>query len=88
MAESSSEQMLERIKQEVDGLSTDEQLRLVTYLVERARTSLPSPPVVRKWRDLRGMYLHPMLGEDAQAWVTRTRQNADDRRKQSPDTDK
>lgn len=85
MPELSSERTLERIKQQADGLSADEQLRLAAYLVERARTSLPAA-VERKWSDLRGLYSHPMLGEDAQAWVTRTREDADNRRNQSPDT--
>jgi hypothetical protein len=85
MPEPSSARTLERIMQQVDVLSADEQLRLAAYLVERARVSLPAA-VARKWSDLRGLYSHPMLGEDAQAWVARTRKDADDHRNQSPDT--
>ena len=69
MPEQSSEQVLERIKQEADGLSADEQLRLASYLVERARSLLPAVQTGRKWRDLRGLYKVPMVGEDAQAWL-------------------
>lgn len=82
MADQSSEQVLERIKQEADALNADEQLRLAAYLVERARSLLPEAQAGRKWRDLRGLYRHPMLGEDAQAWVTRTREDADNQREQ------
>lgn len=85
MPEPSSEQTLARIKQQADVLSADEQLRLAAYLVERARSSIPAA-VERKWSDLRGLYSHPMLGEDAQSWVTRTREEADNRHHQSPDT--
>ena len=83
MPAQSSEQVLERIKQEVDGLNADEQLRLASYLVDRARSMLPVVQMGRKWRDLRGLYTHPMVDEDAQAWGTRNREDADDQRKRS-----
>ena len=89
MAEPTSERTLERIKQQAEGLSADEQLLLAAYLVERARTSLPTAlPTTdgRKWSDLRGRYAHPMLGEEAQDWVTRTRADADNLRNPPQDT--
>jgi predicted DNA-binding antitoxin AbrB/MazE fold protein len=33
----------------------------------------------RLWREIRGSAASPLLGEDAQAWVSRTRQESDDR---------
>lgn len=32
------------------------------------------------WSPAAGMFAYPMLGEDAQAWVTRTRREADEHR--------
>ncbi len=66
--------------QEVKSLSTDEQLRLAAYLVEQAREAY-TPAPRRKWRDIQGSIPAAALGEDAQAWVSRTRQEADERRR-------
>jgi hypothetical protein len=32
------------------------------------------------WRDIRGIVPYPLCGEDAQAWVTRTRREGDEHR--------
>lgn len=32
------------------------------------------------WSQAAGMFAYPMLGEDAQAWITRTRREADEHR--------
>jgi len=69
----------ELIKQ-VDTLEVDEQLRLATYLLERARQEVAQATTAYKWRDLCGRYTYPMLGEDAQAWVARTRRESDEQR--------
>ncbi len=38
------------------------------------------PPAHRRvWREIRGSVASPLLGEDAQAWVSRTRHESDDR---------
>ncbi|MDB9305083.1 hypothetical protein PN488_11955 [Nodularia spumigena CS-591/12] len=34
----------------------------------------------RKWSDLKGMADYPLLGEDAQQWVSQTRREADEHR--------
>jgi hypothetical protein len=34
----------------------------------------------RLWREIRGIVAYPMCGEDAQAWVSRTRGEADEQR--------
>ncbi len=34
----------------------------------------------RAWRDIRGSVAYPLLGEDAQVWVSQGRQEADARR--------
>ena len=68
-----STQLLDSLLKQIDLLTADEQLRLVSYAAEKAR---------RKWRDVRGLLPYPALGEDAQAWVTRTRREGDEHREQ------
>lgn len=65
-----------------DKLTLDEQLRLIAYLVERARTVRQASIVRRRWRELRGLARYPLTGEDAQAWVSRERREADEIRGQ------
>ncbi len=75
-----SAQLLEKLIQETDGLSVQEKLRLAAYLVENASLDLPPPSRRRKWREIRGMARPSLFGEDAQAWVSRTRREADEER--------
>lgn len=74
---------LERLLEQVDALTADEQLRLAGYLVERARGICRAIQPGRKWRTLRGIVCYPILGEDAQTWVSRTRREADEQREQA-----
>jgi len=39
----------------------------------------------RKWREIRGIVQSPLMGEDAQTWVSRTRQAGDQQREQQFD---
>jgi hypothetical protein len=43
-----------------------------------------APPVQtprrRSWREVRGSVSYPLCGEDAQAWVSRSRQESDEQR--------
>lgn len=72
----------DELLKQVDTLQIEEQLRLATYLVERARQAMTREKPEYKWRDICGLYTYPMLGEDAQAWVTRTRREWEDREAQ------
>jgi pyruvate-formate lyase-activating enzyme len=67
-----STETLHNLIKMADSLTVEEQLRLARHLVEKARTRHPSTPR-RKWRELRGLARPSLLGEDAQAWVSRTR---------------
>jgi hypothetical protein len=50
-------------------------------LADTLLRDLASPPRPRRlWREIRGSVPHPLFGEDAQAWVSRTRREADDHR--------
>ncbi len=59
-----------------------ERERLATQLLNVKEASLGThqQPRRRLWREIRGIVAYPMCGEDAQAWVTRTRQEADEHR--------
>ena len=64
----------------VDLLTTDEQLLLAAHLVERARRSYPAAMPSRKWREIRGIAPYPLVGEDAQVWVSRSRREGAEHR--------
>ncbi len=75
-----SSKTLTDLLQQVNSLTTDEQLRLAAYLVERAREACPPLTRHRSWREMQGSVPGRALGEDAQEWVSRTRREADERR--------
>ena len=74
--------VFEYVASEADGLASDEQLRLIARLAERLATAGASQPVKSRprWEDFAGSSAAPMCGEDAQDWVTRTRQESDQQR--------
>lgn len=73
---------LQTIIEQVDQLPVATQLRLIAHLVKNVRQGHQAPVVRRSWRDIRGLFPYPMFGEDAQAWVSRTRQESDSQRMQ------
>jgi hypothetical protein len=77
-----SAQLLELLTEQSEHLTADEQLMLAMRLIERVRQGTPVQPKQRahKWSDMQGVFAHPLAGEDAQGWVTRTRQEGDERR--------
>ena len=64
---------VEQIVQQTEALSGDEQLALAAILIERVRRKAGSPAQTHRWLDVLGAAPYPLTGEDAQAWVTRTR---------------
>jgi hypothetical protein len=60
---------LDELIKKTDSLSHEDQLRLLEHL---SRTVAPGRRG-RRWREIRGAAPYPLLGEDAQAWVSRTR---------------
>lgn len=74
-----SAQLLDILFNQSERLSPDEQLALAARLIERARQGAP-PPQQPKWSDVCGLFPYPLAGEDAQAWVTRTRRAGDEQR--------
>lgn len=71
---------LQKIFSEIDQLTPQEQLTVMEYLVDRVRNHLAPSQPLRKWSDLKGMAPYPLLGEDAQEWVSRTRREGDEHR--------
>jgi type II secretory pathway pseudopilin PulG len=69
-----------KIMQQAEKLTADEQLELAAKLIEQARKGAATARPRRRWLELAGAATYPMLGEDAQAWVSRTRQEGDDER--------
>jgi hypothetical protein len=76
-----SAQLLDLLYSQSGRLTPDEQLALATRLIERARKGAPAP-LRHKWSEICGLFPYPLAGEDAQAWVSRTRRAGDDRREQ------
>jgi hypothetical protein len=72
-------------EQHIKLLPATERLRLLAIvaqaLAEHSLESAEQPPR-RQWREIRGMASYPLLGEDAQAWISRTRQEGDEKREQ------
>jgi hypothetical protein len=67
---------LDDLMREAAALTDDEKLRLAAALIEQARQGKMSTVSSVMWRDLRARLKAPALGEEAQAWVTRTRQES------------
>ena len=61
---------LQNIKQQINTLSLEEQLSLMTYLASTVRAAHRPR---RKWLEIGGIAPNLLDGEDAQEWVTRTR---------------
>ncbi|MBW4433196.1 MAG: hypothetical protein KME28_16090 [Pelatocladus maniniholoensis HA4357-MV3] len=71
---------LEKILSEIEQLTLEEQLAVMGHLVERVKKHITQAQPKRKWSDLKGMAPYPLLGEDAQEWVSRTRRFSDEHR--------
>lgn len=73
---------VEILVRQAETLSIDDQLLLLARLAENMRQQWQPPATRRKWSEIRGIVQAPMVGEDAQAWVSRTRQEGEQAREQ------
>jgi hypothetical protein len=73
---------LTELIEKVDALTAEDQLRLADHLVQRALQNLPTAQPRRKWREIRGLAKPSLFGEDAQAYISRTRREGDEQREQ------
>jgi len=71
---------LAEVMRRAEQLSPEDQQQLLAYLLDRTRAQDRPLARERKWSDIRGSVPYPALGEDAQAWVSRTRREADESR--------
>ncbi|MBI1784715.1 hypothetical protein HYR69_06180 [Candidatus Sumerlaeota bacterium] len=71
----------DRILGEAGALTREEQLKLAETLSLRLQTAPVSSPSKPRWEDYAGKGVPLQCGEDAQAWVKRSRQESDHRRK-------
>jgi hypothetical protein len=70
--------LLDNVLKQIEQLAPEERLELIQKVAEglEPKTTSAKP----KWADLRGMAPYSLMGEDAQAWVSRTRRESDDHR--------
>ena len=73
--------LLQQVLQEIEQLTTAEQLEVISHATEqlKRRTATHAKPK-RKWLDVAGTAPYPLVGEDAQEWVTRTRRESQEHR--------
>ena len=73
---------LDELVKRAEELNPDEQLALISRLARRMREAQHVSKPRRQWREICGSVSYPLLGEDAQAWVSRTRREGDEKREQ------
>ncbi len=68
--------LYEELRQQTDQLTAAEQLRLMSYLAEKVHHPRPETKQYY-WHDIKGITPYPLMGEDAQVWVSRSRRMSD-----------
>lgn len=73
-------------EQVIRSLSPAEQAQLLEKIARNLSHQLPAgePPERHDWMSVRGIAPHLLAGEDAQAWVSRFRREADEHRDKTP----
>jgi hypothetical protein len=73
---------LQQVLNDIDRLSPTDRIQVISHAIESIREYVPTEPTNsnRKWSDLKGMVAAPLMGEDAQEWVSRTRREGDEDR--------
>lgn len=74
--------LLQQLLQQVEQLAPEERLELIRQIAQGLKKSEVVVRPKPQWSDLKGMAPYPMMGEDAQEWVSRTRREADEHRSQ------
>lgn len=70
----------EEVVKLAETLPPEDRLRLIAHLANGTRDASVAPTRRQRWTDLAGTAPYPALGEDAQAWVSRTRRESDEMR--------
>jgi hypothetical protein len=73
---------LQQVLSDIDRLSPTDRIQVMTHVIESIKEYVPTEPVKsqRKWSDLKGMATSPLMGEDAQEWISRARREGDEHR--------
>jgi hypothetical protein len=74
--------ILQQVRQQADQLTPDEQRQLMAYLAEKITQGKPISRH-RRWEEICGAAPYPLVGKDAQAWVSELRQESDHHRSQT-----
>lgn len=71
---------LQQVLSDIDRLSPTDRIQVMSHVIESIREYVPTESVksTRKWSDLKGMVTAPLMAEDAQEWVSRTRREGDE----------
>ena len=78
-----SQELLNELISKSEALNLEEKLQLMSYLSDNLKKDHDlSPQARRKWGEIKGKATYPLVGEDAQAWVSRTRQESTKNREQ------
>ncbi len=72
--------VLKELKEKAKGLTPEENLDLIAHLIIRVRAAGIASVGRRKWGEICGKAPYPLIGEDAQTWVTKSRKESDERR--------
>ena len=67
--------LLASLLKQVENLSSEERLELIRAVAQKLKMQQAIPQ--RKVNEFRGIVPYPFFGEDAQAWISRTRQEGD-----------
>ncbi len=74
---------LQQVLSDIDRLSPTDRIQVMTHVIESIKEYVPTTKPVklqRKWSDLKGMVTAPLMGEDAQDWISRGRREGDEHR--------
>ena len=71
----------EEVIENAERLTPEQQRLVIEHLTAHLRADAGSGEPRPRWEDLYGTAPYPMCGEDAQAWVSRTRRESDEARR-------
>ena len=76
-----STEILELARQ-AEQLSISEQIELAMWLMQNARNAIDMDDTRYSWTEVAGIAPYPLAGEDAQTWVSRSREESEHAREQ------
>ena len=68
---------LNEIMKQADQLSLTERLELIVYIAQRSQVLESSRKGARQWNEIAGLSNRQIFGEDAQAYISRMREESD-----------